>query len=409
MVINKNCHLIDGAKNSAIYDLNNNKVYSINHDARIIIDKAIKNKDLEKNESEFINSLKEQGLFNIKEIHKEDNLEFKEEPKLHFAWLELTENCNLNCVHCYGKFGKPKNMENNLKIDEWKKIVDYLVSINCESVQLIGGEPFLFKNFNDILKYVYNKGIRNISVFTNATLLTLEQIRLLKQYNVKVMISLYSSKENVHDSVTQVSGSFRKTLKNILLLKENDINFSIAIIAMKENENDINDIKKFLEKYNLPYAKYDVIRPSDVSDVQQHGVSNVNILKNVYLTKPEFFTNKYQFYQNSIWNPCWYGKVSITANGDIIPCVFSRGETIGNIKTSSIEELKKNTLKKWIITKDFIHICKDCEYRYCCHDCRPLAMGVENSLFSKNPRCCYDPYKGEWQNIKKVTKELRVS
>ena len=88
---------------------------------------------------------------------------------------------------------------------------------------------------------------------------------------------------------------------------------------------------------------------------------------------------------------------------------FSRGETIGNIKTSSIEELKKNTLKKWIITKDFIHICKDCEYRYCCHDCRPLAMGVENSLFSKNPRCCYDPYKGEWQNIKKVTKELRVS
>ena len=42
MIINKECHLIDGAKNSAIYDLKNNKVYSINHDARIIIEKAIK-------------------------------------------------------------------------------------------------------------------------------------------------------------------------------------------------------------------------------------------------------------------------------------------------------------------------------------------------------------------------------
>ncbi len=408
MIINKNCHLINGAKNSAIYDLNNNKVYSINHDARIIIEKAIKKQKLEQNESEFICRLKEQNLFDINEIKEEDNLNFKEEPKLHFAWLELTENCNLNCVHCYGKFGKPTNMENNLNINEWKKVVDYLVSIDCKSIQLIGGEPLLFKDFNEILKYIHNKGIKQISVFTNATLLTAEQIQLFSKYDVKVSISLYSSRENTHDKVTQVNGSFSKTFKNINLLKENGINISIAVIAMKENEDTINEIKDFLEKHNLPYKKYDVIRPGEISDVQEHGIANVDLLKNVYLTKPEFFTNKMQFYRNSIWNPCWYGKVAITADGNIIPCVFGRNESIGNIRESTIEELRKNTLKKWIITKDFIQGCKDCEYRYCCHDCRPLALGINDNLFSKNPRCCYDPYKGEWQDIKKVTKELCI-
>ena len=68
MIINKNCHLINGAKNSAIYDLNNNKVYSINHDARIIIEKAIKKQKLEQEESEFICKLKGQNLFDINEI-----------------------------------------------------------------------------------------------------------------------------------------------------------------------------------------------------------------------------------------------------------------------------------------------------------------------------------------------------
>lgn len=406
MIINKECHLIDGAKNSAIYDLKNNKVYSINHDARIIIEKAIKKQKLEQNESEFIDKLKEQNLFNINEIKAEDNLNFKEEPKLKFAWLELTENCNLNCVHCYGKFGKPTNMENNLKIDEWKKVVDYLVSIDCNSIQLIGGEPLIFKDFNEILNHIHNKGIKHITVFTNATLLTDEQIRLFKEYNVKVRISLYSSREDIHDKIVQVKGSFSKTFKNIIKLKENGVNVSIAIIAMKENESTINEIKDFLEKNNLTYTKYDVIRPGDISDVQEHGISDVNILKNVYQTKPEFFINKMQFYRNSIWNPCWYGKIAVTANGDIIPCVFCRNESVGNIKEATIEELKNNTLKKWIITKDFIKECKDCEYRYCCHDCRPLALGVNNSLFAKNPRCCYDPYEGKWQDIKKVTKEL---
>ena len=408
MIINKNCHLIDGAKNSAIYDLNNDKVYFINHDAKVIIEKAIKKEKLEQNEIEFIDNLKHQNLFDINEVKKEDNLKFKEVPKLNFAWLELTENCNLNCVHCYGKFGKPTNMENNLNIDEWKKVVDYLVSINCKSIQLIGGEPLVYKDFNEILKYVHKKGIEHISVFTNATLLTSELIKLFKEFNVKVRISLYSSREKIHDNVTQVKGSFLKTFKNINILKENGIDVSIAIIAMKENEGTINEIKDFLEKNNLPYTKYDVIRPSEISDVQEHGISNEDLLKNVYNTKPEFFINKMQFYRNSIWNPCWYGKVSITANGDIIPCVFSRNEIIGNIRRSTIEELRKNTLKKWIITKDFVQECKDCEYRYCCHDCRPLAKGVNNSLFAKNPRCCYNPYEGKWQDIKKVTKELCV-
>lgn len=406
MIINKDCHLIDGAKNSAIYDLKNDKVYSINQDARTIIQKAIEAKELKDNEIQFINELQSKGLFDKYNIKKDDDLKVQPKPRLNFAWLELTENCNLNCVHCYGKFGKPTNLENNLKINDWKKVVDYLISIDCKSIQLIGGEPLAFRDFSEILEYIYNKGIKRITVFTNATMIQDKHIELFKKYNVLVRISLYSSNKEIHDRVTQVNGSFDKTISLIKLLNSNGVKVSIAIIAMKENESTLHEMKDFLNNLGLEYNRYDVIRPGAIEEVKEHGVSKLEILEKVYSTKPEFYITKEQFYNNKIWNPCWYGKIAITANGDIIPCVFSRKYLIGNIKKDSLEELKKNTLKSWIITKDYIKVCKDCEFRYACHDCRPLAMGINNDMYSKNPRCCYDPYEGEWKKVREITKEL---
>ena len=41
-------------------------------------------------------------------------------------------------------------------------------------------------------------------------------------------------------------------------------------------------------------------------------------------------------------------------------------------------------------------VCKDCEYRFACKDCRPLAKSVDGCQNGKNPRCKYDPYTGNW-------------
>lgn len=100
------------------------------------------------------------------------------------------------------------------------------------------------------------------------------------------------------------------------------------------------------------------------------------------------------------------GKIAITSCGDVLPCIFSRNDIVGNIKADNEDYLKNEIIKKWSITKDNIEVCKDCEYRYCCHDCRPLAIGIYGNMFSKYPRCCYNPYTGIWEEISECTKEL---
>jgi hypothetical protein len=59
------------------------------------------------------------------------------------------------------------------------------------------------------------------------------------------------------------------------------------------------------------------------------------------------------------------------------------------------------TRRAWASTKDQVAVCKDCEYRYVCFDCRPLSEGAAGGradyLHAPYPRCTYNPYTGEWR------------
>jgi len=50
----------------------------------------------------------------------------------------------------------------------------------------------------------------------------------------------------------------------------------------------------------------------------------------------------------------------------------------------------------WSINKDQIEVCKDCEFRYVCTDCRAFITDPDNR-YSKPSTCTYDPYTAQWE------------
>ncbi|WP_392389175.1 SPASM domain-containing protein, partial [Elizabethkingia miricola] len=75
----------------------------------------------------------------------------------------------------------------------------------------------------------------------------------------------------------------------------------------------------------------------------------------------------------------------------------------GNVKTSSLEDALKHSefREYWNLSKDHIEICKDCEFRYICTDCRAFTeLSHQNDKgldYSKPLKCGYNPYRGEWE------------
>jgi SPASM domain peptide maturase of grasp-with-spasm system len=107
--------------------------------------------------------------------------------------------------------------------------------------------------------------------------------------------------------------------------------------------------------------------------------------------------NKKIIHESKNFNSCLNCKTSIDSDGFIRNCP-SMPQSFGNIKNTTLEEaLNQQDFKKyWNITKDQIEVCKDCEFRYICTDCRAYKETPEND-FSKPLKCGYNPYTSEWK------------
>ncbi len=394
--LKKDVILVKGALNSAIYDLNTGLVYSINSNAAMFLESLLEHKTrFTAEEKDYVTQLKEMNLLDNSKCKIKQFLS-NEIYSLNFAWLELTGICNEKCVHCYGEFGENKKYE-SLNINQWKDVLNQLKGVGCQKIQFIGGEPLLYPNFEHLLKYSAQMEFKDITVFTNATLITKNLISIFKEHNIKVKVSLYGHTSEVHDAITQIKGSFHKTISNLSDLKENGIQTTIAIIIMKENEKYINDILSFVRSSNYGNFGYDVIRKVFGGN-QNHHLTSDNISRLKYQREPDFYTNKHSFENALFRNTCWFGKFAIESNGNVLPCIFERNKSYGNLVTTSISQiLSSNKLHAfWSLSKDSIKVCKDCEFRYACKDCRPLGECECGDLFGKYTRCTYDPYTGNW-------------
>jgi radical SAM protein with 4Fe4S-binding SPASM domain len=363
--------LVEGFKNSAIYDFKSGKVFSINDNAYQIIEKKINNLALKKSENNYIDRLIENHLWCESFCPSKYQNNLKYSPELHFSWLEITNLCNLRCVHCYKGEENNKQYPNQLDINQWRDIIDQLSRMNCKSIQFIGGEPLLCLYLNNLIQYAYFKGIRDITVFTNGTLINEDFIKIFKEYNVKIRVSLYGQNSEVHERVTQIKKSFEDTKNALIKLKNEKIPTTVSVIIMKENEDYIEEIKTFINNLGYSFDGFDIIRQVHGECQYHHFPQDINIVKQRVRYEPDFYSNYTFFRKALIANSCWNGKWAITVNGEVIPCIFERNIVFGNIHDKPLQEILgcKKTEYYWTITKDKIKYCKLCEYRYCCKDC----------------------------------------
>jgi SPASM domain peptide maturase of grasp-with-spasm system len=110
-----------------------------------------------------------------------------------------------------------------------------------------------------------------------------------------------------------------------------------------------------------------------------------------------FAVNIDAFTEATSFNSCINRKISVDARGEIKNCP-SMERSFGNVRDTSLHgALAQAGFKDlWSINKDQIEICRDCEFRYVCTDCRAYIERPDDR-FSKPSKCTYDPYTAEWR------------
>lgn len=399
-VINKNIILVEGAKNAAIYNLNDGNVYSINSVAFNLIKNYIEKKPItDDTHQDYLEKLRKHGLISNCFEPQLYSSDIKKEIVLNHAWLELTGECNYHCLHCY-EGNTHKKSSHALSENDWIRILKELKQANCQSIQFTGGEPCLNNSFPRILKYASLLGFKKITVFTNTSLLSEELINLFAGLNITVRFSIYGHTASVHDNITQLKGSFEKTVENVKKMLQHGIAISAAITLMKENECYLKNIEYFVSTLGIKHYNIDVIREVYNGTQSMHlpAIPEIKFLRTI--TKPNFSITEERFKLALSTNTCWYGKFAISPEGLVFPCIFERNIILGNLSNQSVNDiLESKELKKcWFLDFSQINDCKVCEYRFACKDCRALGRSKCNNLFDKNPRCLYNPYTGVWNS-----------
>jgi radical SAM protein with 4Fe4S-binding SPASM domain len=390
--INDNVVYVKGMARGAIYNFSTGKVFSINSDACTIIEEYISTQ----NRVPFLDDLEKNGL--IGKHFKPREYSFPEIKKeLQFIWLELTEACNLRCIHCYEGDEHKDVPKKRLSFEQWLNVLDQLKKLNCKNIEFIGGEPTIHPHFFDLLRYACSIG-HKVDIYSNLQHFSDELVDFIKQNKITVHFSIYGSNSQIHDSVTGKTGSFKKTLYWVKKLVANGIAIVPAISILRLNQDDYQNTINLLKSIglSLDVLSVDIVRSTTKRSCKDLSPSP-QAARLAYKTKPNFFASKKMFDKAKMTNTCLFGKFCIQPNGDVSPCEFSRDIVCGNTKNQSIEEiLQSEQLNKlWFLDYSKIEKCNYCEYRFACKDCR-MTSSYED-IYKKSIRCLYNPELGEWE------------
>lgn len=323
---------------------------------------------------------------------------------LDFLWAELNGECNLGCSFCYAgaqnadlyPAARPRPAGEILSADEWRDVLRQAAELGCRAVQFIGGEVMLDRRLPRLIDAAAELGFTFIEVFTNGTAMTDAAARALARRGVAVAVSLHGATAATHDGVTGRPGSFDRTTAGLVALRRHGAAVRLAGVAVDANQENILALDEIAAGLGLGTPAIDVVRPFAAADRRRLPTAP-EVLGRSWLLEPAFAADRARFDHNHHWNPCWAGKLAVAPNGDFMPCVMGRAEVVGNARADTLAGVLAGPglRRLWGLTKDTIAVCRDCEYRYVCGDCRPLAA-AESGPAGRTARCTYDPARGDW-------------
>jgi AdoMet-dependent heme synthase len=132
--------------------------------------------------------------------------------------LDLTYRCHQRCVHCYLPAGWRRGQGPGPELDtrQIKGILDQLAEMGTFFLSLSGGEIFLRPDIFEIVEYARRQNFA-VSLTTTGTYgLESEQIRALADVGIeRVLVSVYSLNDHVHDTITGRPGSLARAMATI--------------------------------------------------------------------------------------------------------------------------------------------------------------------------------------------------
>ena len=171
-------------------------------------------------------------------------------------WFHTGTACNLSCPFCLEGSVPGDTRLDRITLADAKPLMDEAMTLNVKQFSFTGGEPFIVKDFVNILSYA--SSLRPCLVLTNGTdpvLKRLSHIETLRgsTHPISFRISIDWPDAARHDA-GRGTGNFDKAFQGIRALHR--LGFNVSIARQMETDEDSNEVdekfRRLMRHYEVP-------------------------------------------------------------------------------------------------------------------------------------------------------------
>jgi radical SAM protein with 4Fe4S-binding SPASM domain len=241
--------------------------------------------------------------------------------------LDITYRCNERCVHCY----LDHDDHGEMTTAEIKDVLNQLSEAGVFFLTLSGGEVLMRRDFFEIVEHA-RRLLFNVKVKTNGVMIRESGARRIRELGVEqVQISVYSHRPEVHDAITKLPGSLKRTIEAIRFLKSQGLKVVIANVLMACNLFDNSGVMALAKELGVSYTLDPTITPKMDGDTSVLALRIPGSELHQVFRSQELVGNVEEFCApppapgEDIMDgfPCSAGHTAcyITPYGDVFPCV----------------------------------------------------------------------------------------
>lgn len=370
--------------------------------------------------------------------------QIREYPNYFFNSLEwsITERCNDNCPHGFHAADSGRHREEFSK-EEAFRFLREAKECGISDISLTGGEPALYPYIREVLQEMRNLEIPLDTLITNGCKLDEELIVFVKKLHPWAKIRIFSDDIGTDDGLRLHEGAEEQVKNTVRLCKKAGMKVKMDMNVNRRNRDKVFEYTVLCDGMDVDEVR--ITRSTEVPEGQNSAADDALTVGEYYDLSADFArqykergltvpTTIWQsFYMNGTkkafsilpvkTSACNYDedaficsaltkiKLSVQANGDILPCARMGGFFIlhdiqlGNVKRDGLQKLLtegaliENVMHTTGEKRQFSRECGSCRYfENCQGGCPALSLLFRgNMLEPDTTKCAF--FTGDYYNV----------
>jgi len=314
-----------------------------------------------------------------------------------FAWVAVTNRCNLDCSHCQRGLLKSQGLLEAREMP-WKVFETFASEIlpHLKRIQFGGsnfGEQLMASHWDTCFERVSKQKV-GISLVSNGTLLSAERIKAMVAAGVEFNFSLEGTTEESYEAVrgckfTKFLNIIKQTCEEKIIRADSGARVNLGFTASRNNIEEVTKLLRMAAQLGIDRVTITHFVPWRETQRQLSLVYHKELANRMFeraerlaselellvdLPRPFRIGNNMEeskYHEGdlkSVSIPCYHPwqSVSINERGDVMPCCATSA-VMGNLMRSTFSAIwngrKYEKLRRTVNSPRPLIFCRDCAFR----------------------------------------------